>query len=204
MTNNEITSKGNFLLKYGVKISILSAIAVIVMLFEIPLFFAPSFYELDLSEIFVLLGGFAMGPLASVLIEFFKILLNLIINGTTTAFIGELANFITGCSLVLPATIIYKYNKSIKGALVGLLAGTLSLTVAGSMMNYFVLVPAYSILYNLPLESIIQMGSAVNPLICDLKTLIAFAVVPFNLLKGVVCSIVCMLLYKRVSKILHK
>lgn len=204
MTNNKITSKGNFLLKYGVKISILSAIAVIVMLFEIPLFFAPSFYELDLSEIFVLLGGFAMGPLASVLIEFFKILLNLIINGTTTVFIGELANFITGCSLVLPATIIYKYNKSIKGALVGLLAGTLSLTVVGSMMNYFVLVPAYSVLYNLPLESIIQMGSAVNPLICDLKTLIAFAVVPFNLLKGVVCSIVCMLLYKRVSKILHK
>ncbi len=204
MTNNKITSKGNFLLKYGVKISILSAIAVIVMLFEIPLFFAPSFYELDLSEIFVLLGGFAMGPLASVLIEFFKILLNLIINGTTTVFIGELANFITGCSLVLPATIIYKYNKSIKGALVGLLAGTLSLTVVGSMMNYFVLVPAYSVLYNLPLESIIQMGSAVNPLICDLKTLIAFAVVPFNLLKGVVCSIVCMLFYKRVSKILHK
>lgn len=205
MSTNKISLKikDNYILKYGIKISILSALSIIVMLFEIPLFFAPPFYKLDLSEIFILLGGFSMGPLAAVLIEFFKILLNLIINGTSTAFVGELANFITGCALVLPASIIYKRNKSIKSAIIGLTAGTLSITLAGSILNYFVLIPAYSSLYHLPLENIIAMGTAANPLISDLKTLIAFAVVPFNLLKGLVCSSICMLIYKRVSKLLH-
>lgn len=205
MSTNKISLKikDNYILKYGIKISILSALSIIVMLFEIPLFFAPPFYKLDLSEIFILLGGFSMGPLAAVLIEFFKILLNLIINGTSTAFVGELANFITGCALVLPASIIYKRNKSIKSAIIGLTAGTLSITLAGSILNYFVLIPAYSSLYHLPLENIIAMGTAANPLISDLKTLIAFAVVPFNLLKGLVGSSICMLIYKRVSKLLH-
>ena len=186
------------------KIAILTAISVIVMLFEFPLWFAPGFYELDLSEAIILMGGFAMGPVAAAVIEFLKNLINILINGTSTAFIGEFANFITGCSFVVPASLIYKYCKNRKGALISLIVGTLSLAVVGSLLNYFILIPAFSKFYNMELSAIVGKGSAVNPLVGDLKTLVVFAVAPFNLVKGILCSAINLLLYKRVSTILHK
>lgn len=190
-------------LKYIIKIAILGAISVLIMLFEFPLPFAPGFYELDLSEAVVLMGGFALGPLAAVLIELVKIVLNLFLTHTSTAFIGEIANFVIGCSLVLPATLIYKYKKNIKGALLGMITGCVILAAVGGIMNYFVLVPAYSYFYHLPLERILGMASAVNPLVGNLPTMILFAVVPFNLVKGIFCSLIAMILYKRLSKVLH-
>ena len=186
------------------KIAILPAISAIVMLFEFPLWFAPGCYELDLSEAVILMGAFAMGPVAAAVIELLKNLINLLLNGTSTAFIGEFANFVIGCSFVVPASILYKYCKNRKGALLSLSVGTVSLAVVGSLMNYFILIPAFSEFYNLPLNSIVGMGSAVNPLVGDLKTLVVFAVAPFNLVKGVLCSVINLLLYKRLSPILHK
>ncbi len=187
-------------------IAMLSAIAFILMFFEFPLaFIAPPFYKLDFSDIPALIGGFAYGPVAGVLIEFIKNLLNLIIEGTTTGAVGELANFITGCSLILPAALIYKHKKNIKGALIGLVAGTLAIATAGSMMNFFVMIPMYSAaMPEVGMEGIIAMGAAIVPFIKDLKTFVLFAVAPFNLLKGVICSVLTFLLYKRVSGILHK
>lgn len=190
-------------LKYIVKIGILSAVAAVLMLFELPLWFAPPFYKLDFSEIPILIGSFALGPVAGVIMELLKNLLNLLMDGTTTAFVGEFANFVTGCAFVLPAALIYKHKKSLKSALIGLAIGTVSLVIVGALMNYFVLVPAFSELYHLPLEKIVAMGTAVNASISDLKTLIIFAVMPFNLIKSLACSAVTLLLYKRVSKILH-
>ena len=190
-------------LKYIAKIAVLSAVASILMLFELPLWFAPSFYELDFSELPILIGGFALGPAAAVLMELLKNLLNILMNGTDTAFVGEFANFVTGCAFVLPAALIYKYKKSLKGAIWGLITATLSLALVGALINYFVLIPAFSNLYGLPIESIVAMGTAVNASITDLKSLIVFAVVPFNLLKAVACSVLSLLLYKRLSKILH-
>lgn len=191
-------------LKYIVKIGILSAVAAVLMLFELPLWFAPPFYKLDFSEIPILIGSFALGPVAGVIMELLKNLLNLLMDGTTTAFVGEFANFVTGCAFILPAALIYKYRKTLKSALFGLALGTLSLVLVGAAMNYFVLVPTFSRLYNLPLENIVAMGTSVNASISDLKTLIVFAVMPFNLVKSVACSAVTLLLYKRVSKILHR
>lgn len=185
------------------KIAVLSAIASILMLIEFPLWFAPSFYKLDLSEAVILMGGFAMGPASAFLIELFKNLINLLLSPTTTAYIGEFANFVTGCALVVPASLIYKHRKTIKGAVTGLIVGTLSFALVGGVLNYFLLIPAFSQFYHLPIEKIIDMGSAVNPLVCDLKTLVVFAVAPFNIVKGIVCSIINLLLYKRLSKILH-
>lgn len=190
-------------LKYIVKIGILSAVAAVLMLFELPLWFAPPFYKLDFSEIPILIGSFALGPIAGVIMELLKNLLNLIMDGTTTAFVGEFANFVTGCAFILPAALIYKYRKSLKSALFGLALGTLSLVLVGAVMNYYILVPTFSELYHLPLENIVAMGTAANASISDLKTLIIFAVMPFNLIKSVACSAVTLLLYKRVSKILH-
>lgn len=196
-----VTSKTS--IRYMARIAVLTAIASVLMLLEVPLWFAPGFYKLDISEAVILMGGFAMGPGAAILIEFLKNLINILLNGTTTAYIGELANFITGCSFVVPAALIYKYHKNKKGALISMVAGSLSLMLIGSLLNYFVLIPAFSQFYNLPIENIVSMGAAVNPLVSDLKSLVVCAVAPFNLVKGIVCSFLAMLLYKRVSKILH-
>ena len=204
MSNTIKNNKHSEKTKYIVKISILSALAAVIMLFEFPLWFAPPFYELDFSEIPILIGAFALGPMAGVLMEFLKNVLNLLITGTTTAFVGELANFITGCAFILPAAIIYKYKKTFWGAIVGIVAGVLSLAVIGSLLNYFFIIPAFSKLYKLPIEAIISMGAEKNSLIKDLKTFVALAVAPFNLFKGVVCSLLVLPIYKRVSKILHK
>ncbi|MBQ2766474.1 MAG: ECF transporter S component [Clostridia bacterium] len=191
-------------IKYIIKVGILAGAAAVLMLFEFPLPFTPTFYKLDLSEMLILIGGFALGPMAAVLIELLKNLLNLLLNGTTTAFVGEFANFITGCVFVVPAALIYRHKKSLKNAILGMIVGALSLTVVGSLLNYFVLVPTYVEMYKLPLDSIVGMASAVNPAVTDLKSMIVFAVAPFNLLKGIICSILAVLLYKRVSGILHK
>lgn len=186
------------------KVGVLSAISIIIMLFEIPLWFAPPFYKLDLSEAIILVGGFALGPVAAILIEFVKILLNLLFNGTQTAGVGELANFIMGVSLVLPAAIIYKYKKSLKGAIIGMLAGIVSLVLIGSILNLYLLLPMYSTLYGLPLDAIVEMGSKLNPSIRNLNTFVLMITAPFNAVKGIACALLATLLYKRLSPILHK
>ncbi|MBE6574783.1 MAG: ECF transporter S component [Ruminococcaceae bacterium] len=191
-------------IKYIAKVAVLTAAAVIIMLFEFPLPFTPPFYKIDLSEVVVFIGGFALGPGAAVLIELLKNLLNLLLDGTTTAFVGEAANFITGCVLVVPAAFIYRGRKSLKSAILGMTIGTVSLAVVGSLLNYFVLIPTYVEMYKMPLDAIIEMASAVNGAVTDLKSMIVFAVVPFNLVKGIICSILAGLLYKRVSGILHR
>ena len=190
-------------LSYITKVGILSALAAVLMLIEFPLpFIAPPFYELDFSELPVLIGSFALGPVAGVLIELFKNLLNLLINGTDTAFVGEFANFLMGCAFVLPAAIWYRLKKSRKAALLGMALGTIALTVVGTLVNYFVLIPMYSVLYNLPIDVIVGMGTAINPAITNLPMLVVLCVAPFNLIKGVIISALTFVLYKRVSPLL--
>jgi len=184
------------------QIGMLGAIAVVLMLFEIPLPFAPSFYEIDFSEVPVLIGCFSMGPMAGVLIELIKIILNLCINGSVTAGVGELANFVIGCALVLPAAFIYKRKKTKKGAVIGLVTGTLFMTISGCFINAYVMLPTYAKAFGMPIEALVEMGSAVNASITDLFTFVMFAVVPFNLLKGVLVSIIVLLIYKKISPIL--
>ena len=192
-----------FTLRNMTKIAILTAISAVIMLFEFPLPFAPSFYELDLSEAVILMGGFAMGPMAAVMMELLKNLLNLLMNGTITAGVGEFANFVMGCALVVPAAVIYKYKKTLKGAVLALCTGVLSLVVVGAFINYFVMIPAYVALAGFPLDAILGMAKEINPLVGNLETMIVFAVAPFNLVKGIICSVINLLLYKRLSKILH-
>ena len=185
-------------------IAMLSAISLVLMLFEIPLWFAPSFYEIDLSEVPVLIGAFALGPVAGIVIEFIKILLNLLINGTATVFVGEFANFLIGASLVVPASIIYNSRKSKNSALIGLIVGTVSMVAVGSLLNGYLLLPVYSKAFNMPIEALVGMGTAVNPSINSLSTFILFAVAPFNLLKGVIVSTITIVLYKRVSRVIKE
>lgn len=187
-----------------VTIGMLGAIAVVLMLFEIPLPFAPPFYEIDFSEVPVLIGCFALGPVAGVLIEFVKILLNLVINGSATAGVGELANFCIGCSLCIPAGIIYQRKKTKKGAMIGLISGTLIMTFLGCFINAYIMLPTYAKAFKIPIEGLIEMGTKVNASITDLFTFVMFAVVPFNLLKGVLVSIIVILIYKKISPIIKR
>lgn len=181
-------------------IAMMGAAAVILMLFEIPLpFLAPPFYELDFSEVPVLIGAFALGPVSGVLIELIKILLNIIINGTNTAGVGELGNFLIGCSFILTASIIYHRKKDKKHAIIGMAVGTVVMAVVGCLINGYLLLPFYSVSMGLPMETLVSMGTAINPAITNVMTFVMLAVAPFNLLKGVVVSILTMLLYKRIS-----
>ena len=189
---------------YAAYVAIFAAMAGVLMLIEIPLPFAPAFYKIDLSELPVLICTFYLGPVAGVVTELMKVLLKLFLRGTTTAFVGDFANFAVGCSFVLPASAVYHARPSRRSALIGLAVGTLVMTIFGSAFNAIYLLPKFSELYGMPLDAIVGMGTKVNPRITSVSTLVLFAVVPFNLLKGAIDSLLTLLLYKRISPLLHK
>lgn len=185
------------------KISMLTAVATILFFIKIPLpFIAPPFYELDLSGLAALIGGFAMGPLAGVLIEFLKNLINLLIDGSITGGVGELSNFLTGCVFVLPASLIYMKYKNKKSALVGILAGIVAMTVFGYFSNVYVMIPTYAKALKMPLEVIVGMGTKIHKSIDSVSSMVLLCVVPFNLIKGIIVGFVTFLLYKKVRKVL--
>lgn len=184
-----------------VKIAFMAAVAAVVMTFKFATPFAPPFYTIDFSEVIVLLSGFALGPIPAIAVEALKILLNLLLNGTATMGIGEVANFLMGCSFVVTASVIYHKNKTRKQALIGMGVGVIALCVVASLMNYFVLLPAYAYFFNIPMDALI----AQSPISVDnIFTFILIAVVPFNILKGVVSSTAVFLVYKKVTPILKK
>jgi len=196
--------------RYIAKVAILGALATVVMFIETPIPFMPPFLKLDFSELIVLLGGFALGPVAGILIELIKNLVHVAF--TITGGIGELANFIVGCAFVVPASVIYKSNKSIRTAVIGLVAGSASMVVVAALMNYFVIIPLYVRIFaeqfgndlEKSLQSIVEWSAQENSGIVDLKTLILYGIIPFNVIKVIVISILTFVTYKKVSPILHK
>lgn len=179
-----------------------SAVAGILMLLELPLPFVPSFYKVDPSELPVLICGFAFGPVAGVLTELLKIMIKLFFKPTSTAFVGEFANFCVGCSMILPATIIYHTKKKKTTALLGCVVGTVVMTAFGALFNAVYLLPTFAIMYGMPLEALIGMGTALNHKVTDVFTFAAFCVAPLNLLKGAAVSALTFVLYKPLSPIL--
>ena len=131
-----------------------------------------------------------------------KVILKILLKGTTTAYVGDFANFVVGCSFVLPASIVYHLKKSKGTAIGGMALGTVCMTIFGSLFNAVYLLPKFAQLFGMPLDAIIGMGTQVNGAINSVSTLVLFAVVPFNLVKGVLVSIITYLLYKRVEKLL--
>lgn len=185
------------------QISIFAAIGTVLTFFEVPVFFVPSFYKLDFSDIIVLISGFSLGPLAGVLTELLKVLLKLLIKGSTTVGVGDFAAFVTGVALMLPSAVFYKKHRSFKGACAAMALGVVCLTVVSSVINYFILLPAYEILFSISENSIISLGNAINPLIIDKFTFVLFAVCPFNLLKGILICAATLMLYKRLSVVIN-
>ena len=181
--------------------AIFAAIAAILMvLIEIPVvFIAPSFYKLDFSEIPILIGTFIMGPVSGVIMEAIKIILKLLIKGTSTAYVGDFANFCIGVCLVVPASIIYQKHKTKKNAFIGMLVGTLFMAVAGVVLNYFVMIPFYVKAFGMPLEAIIGAGAKIQPLVTNKLSFTIVCVAPFNIVKGIIVSLVTALIYKHIS-----
>lgn len=183
-----------------VKVSILSAMAFIIMMIEFPLAIFPEFLKIDLSDIPALIGGFAMGPVVGVIIELVKNVLHLLV--TKTVGIGEMANFVCGATFVATSAIIYKRNKTKKTAALALIAGTVIMSIVASIFNYFVLIPLYESALHFPISGMIAAAASITSLVVDLKTLVLFSILPFNLLKGFIVSIVVFLIYKKVEPII--
>ena len=182
-------------------IGICSALAAVLHILDFPLvFLAPDFYKLDFSELPVMLCGFFLGPSAAVACEGVKILLKLLLKGTSTAFVGDFANFVVGCSFVIPATVWYHIHKSRHSAVIGLILGTLSMAILGSAFNAIYLLPKFSQLFKLPLDAIIAMGAKIHGSIHSVPTFVMLCVAPLNVVKGVMVSVPTMLLYKRVAR----
>lgn len=183
-------------------IGICGAMAAVLMLFETPLLFlAPDFYKLDLSELPVLLCGFYLGPSAAVACEGIKILLKLLLKGTSTAFVGDFANFTVGCLMVLPAAMCYRLRHTRKGALIACLIGTVSMTALGSAFNAFYLLPKFAqMFFKGSISDIVAKGTIINPAITNVGTFVLFSVVPLNLIKGLLVSTLTFLLYKKIAR----
>ena len=180
-----------------------SAVAAVLMYVEFPItFIAPAFYEMDLSEVPVMIGSFMLGPCAGVIMEAVKVLLKLVLKGTSTAFVGDFANFILGCALVVPASVLYHTKKTKKRAVIGLVTGGIVLIVSGVFLNALYLLPKYSQLYGMPVETFINMGAAINPAISNIFTFVILAVAPFNLIKATVVGVITMLLYRYLSRLI--
>ena len=184
--------------------AMLSAVAFILMFIEFPIpMLIPAFIKMDFSDLPALLGAFALGPVYGVVISFMKNLLHIVIKGTSTACVGELSNFILGAIFSAVAGYIYKHHKSRKTAIIGAVAGAVAMGVLSVPSNYFVVYPAYVQFYHMPLEAILGMYQAILPSADSLiKCLILFNL-PFTLVKGLLDAVLCMLIYKPLSPILH-
>ena len=184
--------------------AMLSAVAFILMFIEFPIpMLIPAFIKMDFSDLPALLGAFALGPVYGVIISFMKNLLHIVIKGTSTACVGELSNFILGAIFSAVAGYLYKHHKSRKTAIIGAVAGAVAMGVLSVPSNYFVVYPAYVQFYHMPLEAILGMYQAILPSADSLiKCLILFNL-PFTLVKGLLDAVLCMLIYKPLSPILH-
>lgn len=185
--------------QYLTRIAILSALAAILFYFpEIPIF--PPIYKLDFSNLPALLGAFSMGPMAGVWILLIKSLTGLM--HSSSAGVGELADFIMGAALVVPAAAFYRMNRTRRGAVLGMIAGTVILVAVSVLVNWKIMIPFYMGAYHMSMEGVVKLIQDVLPAVDSEWKLLFYATAPFNLLKGCVLSLMTFLLYKRLSPLL--
>lgn len=188
-----------------VKIGLLSALAGILMLvFKFPLPFAPAFMTVDFGDVPSLVAGFALGPVAGIITVVIKNLINIMFNGTMTAFVGELSNVIVGASFVGISAMVYKRHRTRKNAIIGLILGLLAMTLIATISNYFLVFPLYAKAFGIPIQALVDMTAKVNSNVSTFEGVMLFAVVPFNIVKGILGSLVTIFIYKYISNIFKK
>ena len=185
-------------------VAMLGAVSAVLMTIGIPIPFAPTFLRFDISELPALFAGFFLGPVSGCAVIVVKNFLKLILQGTETAYVGEMMNVVGSICFMLPAALIYKARHTRQGALIALVTACLVACVAAHLLNVYVAFPMYATLYGMPMEAIVAMGSAVNPLVHDSFTLMLFGVLPFNIIKHGITALVAYLVYKRCGNALRK
>jgi len=190
--------KSNLSVQYMTRIAILGALSAILFMIEIPVI---AFYKLDVSTLPALLGAFSMGPMAGLAILLIKNTFGLL--HSTSMYVGELADFIMGAAYILPAALIYRYKKSRKNALIGMIAGTVTMIIVAVLVNWKIMIPFYMTAYGMPMEKVVAMAQSAMPFVDTEWELLMYVTAPFNLLKGIVLSALTFLLYKRLSPLLH-
>ena len=188
----------NLPVQYLTRIAMLAAVASVLYVIQIPVI---AFYKLDLSNLPVLLGAFSMGPLAGIIILALKSLIGML--HSTSMYVGELADFIMGAALVLPAALMYRRNKTRKTALIGMLVGTVTMIVVAVLVNWKMMIPFYMNAYGMPMEAVVGMATKALPFVDTEWKLLLCVSAPFNLLKGVMLSALTYVLYKHLSPLLH-
>ena len=185
-------------------VALLGALAAVLMSLNFPLPFMPFFLKFDVSDIPALFASFYLGPVSGVIVCVLKVGLELLMTGTETAFVGELTNLIACIMFILPASIIYRVKKTKKSALIGLIVSTAFACIVCIFLNAFISIPMYSSLYGAPVEAIISMCAKTMPAIDNIYTLLAFGILPFNLIKYGITALLTFLLYKKLEKLLEK
>ena len=185
-----------------VKVGLLSAVAFLLMFIEMPIpGLFPDFLKIDISDMPALIAGLAMGPAAGICVEIVKNFLHTIV-ATTTGGVGEIANIIVGSAFVVATSVVYRRKKDFKSLVIGFVCGTLAIIAVGSIVNYFFLLPFYGQLMGM--DAIISLGKAVNPNVHNLLTFVIWFITPFNLIKGVMISILSIPLYKKLERLIKE
>ncbi|SEN54360.1 Riboflavin transporter FmnP [Peptostreptococcus russellii] len=185
-----------------VKVGLLSAVAFLLMFIEMPIpGLFPDFLKIDISDMPALIAGLAMGPAAGICVEIVKNFLHTIV-ATTTGGVGEIANIIVGSAFVVATSVVYRRKKDFKSLVIGFVCGTLAIIAVGSIVNYFFLLPFYGQLMGM--DAIISLGKAVNPNVHNLLTFVIWFIAPFNLIKGVMISILSIPLYKKLERLIKE
>lgn len=183
-------------------IGMLGAAAALLMLFEFPVPFVPPFIKMDFSELPIILGSFMLGAGAGIWIAVLKILIHTLLHGTTTMWVGETANLIGSVAYILPAVLMYRRHCSKCGAAESLLFATVVVSAVVTLCNYFFIFPAFMSLFGLKASTIVAMGSAGNPHVGSMVTLMLYSVFPFNLFKYGTVSAIAFFTYKRLKRVL--
>ncbi len=183
-------------------VGLMGAVSAVLMLFRFPIPFMPPFMSFDLSGLMEMMGGFMFGPFAAVCIIIVKILLQLVIQGSFSLGTGELQNFILSSSYVLPALFIYHRNKTKKTAAAGMAVGTVIVSAVAVITNLYLIIPFYANLSGMTMSDFVAMCTAVNPVMKNVTTMAVFGILPFNLIKFGVTSVVTFIVYKRLSKLI--
>lgn len=184
--------------------ALLGALAAILMVLDFNVPLAPGFIKFDFSDFPVLIGGFVFGPLTGVLIAFLKIVLNLLFKPTTTMFVGEASNFLLSVCYMGVACLFYRKHRTKKGAVIGMALATVTTSLFAITSNILVMFPMYAKLFGMSMEQIVGMVSAVNPFVKDVTTMVIASLVPFNLFKYGVISLITFISYKKIEVILKK
>lgn len=184
--------------------AMMGAVAFVLMYFSFSIPVLSPFAEFEFAALAELIGGFVLGPLGAVEIVAVKLLLKLAFKGSSSMLTGEVQNLLLSLAFVLPAVLYYRRHRTKKGAIIGLVLGSVCKIIVGVFTNLYIIFPFYIKLYGMDWDGIVAMCSAVNPWITNVPTMVAFSIVPFNIVSTAVISTVTMLVYKKISVPLKK